>query len=138
MGGTIFIVEDNPTMSDVISWRALEVGFITVGSALDYRGTMEKLLVFSPDQRPDIIIMDILLSGEKDGIDTAIEVQELYDIPIVYISSNLDDPIVERARMTRPQGFIVKPFTDIQLKATLEMALLNKRSFGLQGDGLNS
>lgn len=125
MGGTIFVVDDNPTMIDIISWRALEVGFTAVGSAEDYEGTMEQLSQFSPDQRPDIIIMDILLPGTKDGIETAIEIVEKYDLPIVYITSSMDDSIIERAKKTKPHGYILKPFTDDQLKATLEMALNN-------------
>lgn len=125
MGHTLFIVEDNPTMADIISWRAVEVGFTVVGSAEDYESTMEKLMTFSPDQRPDIIIVDILLPGSKDGIETAIEIQALYDCSIVYITSSTDDSIIERAKKTRPQGYIIKPFSDDQLKATLEMALKN-------------
>lgn len=123
MAGTIFIVEDNPTMIDIISWRALEVGFTVIGSADDYESVMEQLSQFHPDQRPDIIIMDILLPGTKDGIESAIEIQEIYDIPIVYITSSMDDSIIERAKKTKPRGYILKPFTDNQLKATLEMAL---------------
>lgn len=125
LGGTIFVVEDNPTMSDIISWRALEVGFTTVGSATDYESTMEGLSAYSPEQRPQIIIMDILLPGEKDGIDTAIEIMEIYDIPIIYITSSMDDLIIERAKKTKPRGYILKPFTDDQLKATLVMAQAN-------------
>ncbi|HWQ65388.1 MAG TPA: response regulator [Methanospirillum sp.] len=127
VGGTIFIVEDNPTMSDLISWRSLEVGFITVGSAWDYQSAMERLEAFSPDMLPEIILMDITFPGEKDGIDTAIEITEKYNIPIVYISSSMDDSTLERAKLTKPFGFIIKPFSDEQLQATLEMALQNKR-----------
>ena len=67
--------------------------------------------------------MDINLPGEKDGIMTAEEIQKKFFIPIVYISSVMDDPTIERAKLTKPRGFIVKPFTDNQLKATVEMAL---------------
>lgn len=66
--------------------------------------------------------MDINLPGEMDGIDAASEIIEKFKIPIVYISSILDADIMERAK-TKPRGYIVKPFTDNQLRATIEMAL---------------
>lgn len=122
MGG-IFIVEDNPVINDLISWRLTELGFDVCGSADDHQSAIKKLGEFSKDQLPALILMDINLPGEVDGIMTATEIQGKYTIPIVYISSVMDDPIIERAKLTKPRGFIVKPFTDNQLKATVEMAL---------------
>lgn len=122
MGG-IFIVEDNPVINDLISWRLTELGFDVCGSADDHQSAIKKLAEFSKDQLPALILMDINLPGEVDGIMTATEIQGKYTIPIVYISSVMDDPIIERAKLTKPRGFIVKPFTDNQLKATVEMAL---------------
>ncbi|HWQ64272.1 MAG TPA: response regulator [Methanospirillum sp.] len=121
--GGIFIVEDNPVINDLISWRLTELGFSVMGTAEDYLGALEKLEQYTPDKRPKLVLMDINLPGEKDGIMAAEEIQNKFSIPIVYISSVMDDPTIERAKLTKPRGFIVKPFTDNQLKATVEMAL---------------
>ena len=123
MDGSIFIVEDNPVINDLISWRLTELGFHVMGSAEDYQSVMEKLSQYQRDELPHLILMDINLPGETDGITAATEIQEKYQIPIVYISSLMDDEIMERAKQTKPRGYIVKPFTDNQLKATVEMAL---------------
>ena len=123
MEGAIFIVEDNPVINDLISWRLTELGFTVMGTAEDYPGALEKLEQYAPDKRPKLVLMDINLPGEKDGIMAAEDIQSRFSIPIVYISSVMDDPTIERAKLTKPRGFIVKPFTDNQLKATVEMAL---------------
>ncbi len=117
--GTIFIVEDNPVIADLISWRLSEMGYRVAGIAEDSASAMIKV----NEIRPDLILMDINLPGEKDGIEVAQEIIDTYNIPIVYISSILDERIMERAKVTKPRGYIVKPFTDNQLKATIEMAM---------------
>ena len=122
MDGTIFIVEDNPVINDLISWRLTELGFQVMGSAEDHPGAIEKIEKCAPDKRPKLVLMDINL-GETDGITAAAEIQQKFGIPIVYISSIMDEAIIERAKQTKPRGYIVKPFTDNQLKATIEMAL---------------
>jgi len=121
--GAIFIVEDNPVINDLISWRLTELGFTVMGTAEDYKGALDKLEQYAPEKRPKLVLMDINLPGEKDGIMAAEDIQSRFSIPIVYISSVMDDPTIERAKLTKPRGFIVKPFTDNQLKATVEMAL---------------
>ncbi|HOL41410.1 MAG TPA: response regulator [Methanospirillum sp.] len=117
--GTIFIVEDNPVIADLISWRLTEMGYRVVGTAED----STQALVRIEEIRPTLVLMDINLPGEMDGIDTAVEIIKRFSIPIVYISSILDSEIMERAKKTKPLGYIVKPFTDNQLRATIEMAL---------------
>jgi len=123
--GGIFIVEDNPVINDLISWRLTEMGFAVNGSAEDHPSAMKKLSEYSQEDLPNLVLMDINLPGDTDGIMSATEIQERFNIPIVYISSIIDDLIIERAKHTKPRGYIVKPFTDNQLKATVEMALQN-------------
>lgn len=121
--GRIFIVEDNPVISDLISWRLTELGFLVIGTAEDHPDAIRHIEDYNPDERPDLVLMDINLPGDTDGITAAIEIQDKYAIPIVFISSIMDDAIIERAKQAKPRGYIVKPFTDNQLKATVEMAL---------------
>ncbi|NLV28036.1 MAG: response regulator [Methanomicrobiales archaeon] len=116
---TIFIVEDNPVIADLISWRLTEMGYKVVGAAEDSTEALERIEKI----QPGLVLMDINLPGERDGIETAQEISTRYNIPIVYISSVLDSDVMERAKKTKPRGYIVKPFTDNQLKATIEMAM---------------
>ncbi|OQA59822.1 MAG: two-component response regulator [Euryarchaeota archaeon ADurb.Bin294] len=116
---TIFIVEDNPVIADLISWRLTEMGYHVAGTAED----STQALIRIGEIHPALVLMDINLPGEMDGIDAASEIIEKFKIPIVYISSILDADIMERAKKTKPRGYIVKPFTDNQLRATIEMAL---------------
>jgi len=115
----IFIVEDNQVIADLISWRLTEMGYHVAGTACDSTEAM----IGVEEIRPALVLMDIDLPGDMDGIETAREIIKRYNIPIVYISSMLDPDIMERAKVTKPRGYIVKPFTDNQLRATIEMAL---------------
>jgi len=117
----IFIVEDNPVIADLISWRLSEMGYNVAGTAEDSDDALIQIEKF----KPSLVLMDINLPGELDGIETAAEINRRFNIPIVYISSVLDTPVIERAKKTKPKGYIVKPFSDNQLRATVEMALQN-------------
>lgn len=116
---TIFIVEDNPVIADLISWRLTEMGYQVAGTAEDSTQAMSRI----KEIMPSLVLMDISLPGDMDGIDAATEIIKNFGIPIVYISSILDAEVIERAKKTKPRGYIVKPFTDNQLRATIEMAL---------------
>ncbi|MGV8108887.1 response regulator [Methanospirillum purgamenti] len=116
---TLFIVEDNPVIADLISWRLSEMGYNVAGTAEDSIEALSRI----EEILPTLVLMDINLPGEMDGIEVASEIIRKFNIPIVYISSIIDSAIMERAKKTKPRGYIVKPFTDNQLRATIEMAL---------------
>lgn len=73
--------------------------------------------------RPDLILMDIVLKGDIDGIETASEIRKLYNIPIVYLTAYEDDKTLKRAKITEPLGYILKPFEERYLRSSIEMAL---------------
>lgn len=73
--------------------------------------------------RPDLVIMDIVLKGVKDGISTATEIKARYGIPMIYLTAYEDEKTLERAKLTEPFGYILKPFAERDLRATIEMAL---------------
>jgi PAS domain S-box-containing protein len=84
--------------------------------------------------RPDLVLMDIKLEGEMDGIDAACEIRKLYDIPVIYLTAYSDEKTVERAKMTEPSGFLVKghgiitkPFEESELHAAIEITLYRHR-----------
>ncbi len=95
------------------------MGYQVAGTAEDSTQAMSRI----KEIMPSLVLMDISLPGDMDGIDAATEIIKNFGIPIVYISSILDAEIIERAKKTKPRGYIVKPFTDNQLRATIEMAL---------------
>src|SRR5690606_12187002 len=79
------------------------------------------------DILPDLILMDIRLKGVMDGIETAREINTLADIPVVYLTAFADDSTIERAKLTEPFGYLLKPFDKKSLHTTIEMALYKHR-----------
>lgn len=73
--------------------------------------------------KPDLILMDIALKGKMDGIDAAKQINKTMDCPIVFLTANADRATVERAKATGPFGYLIKPFDDIELAITIEMAI---------------
>lgn len=76
--------------------------------------------------RPDLVLLDVKIKGDQDGIELGGIIQEQYKVPFVYITSYSDKETVNRAKKTRPLGFIVKPFTKDDVYAAIEVALFNK------------
>jgi PAS domain S-box-containing protein/putative nucleotidyltransferase with HDIG domain len=82
----------------------------------------DKALSSIDDNTPDLILMDIKIEGEIDGIDTTTEIMSRYDIPVVYLTANADEATLNRAKKTNPFGYLVKPFEEIDLNATIQIA----------------
>lgn len=72
---------------------------------------------------PDLILIDIILDGEKDGITPVEEIKKKHDIPIVYITAHSDDKQLQRAKKTGPNGYLIKPIKQEELLSTIEIAL---------------
>jgi CheY-like chemotaxis protein len=75
--------------------------------------------------KPDIILMDIRLKGSMDGIEAASIIRSRYDLPVIYLTAHADAEILERARMTEPAGFLVKPVGKDAVKAAIIVVLHN-------------
>lgn len=75
------------------------------------------------EERPDLVIMDITLSGEMDGIEASRRIRSCSKIPVVYLTAHSDDTVFQRAKITEPFGYIVKPFDDRELNIAVEIAL---------------
>ena len=74
-------------------------------------------------ERPDLVLMDIRLKGEKDGIQAAKEIRQQVDVPIVYLTAHSDQLTVDRAKATEHDGFLLKPFHSRELQSTIEVAM---------------
>ena len=115
----IFIVEDDDILARVEDWRLKNLGYLISGRAATGAEAIDGVMT----KRPDLVLMDINIRGSMDGIETAMMIKKRYDIPIVYMSSHPTDITVERARETKPEGFIIKPFQDNDLRVAIELAL---------------
>ncbi len=83
----------------------------------------EEGVAIATRERPDLVLMDIRLKGEKDGLQAAKEIREQIDVPIVYLTAHSDRLTVDRAKKTDHDGFILKPFLRRELQTTIEVAM---------------
>jgi DNA-binding LytR/AlgR family response regulator len=75
------------------------------------------------EQTPDLVLMDIMLKGNMSGIEAAEQVRERFSIPIIYLTAYADESTLSKAKITEPYGYIIKPFKEIDLRTSIEMAL---------------
>ena len=115
----ILIVEDEATVARDIAQQLTRLGYEPV--AQTPRG--EEALVLAEQLRPNLVLMDIQLAGEMDGIAAAQAIRERFAIPVVFLAAFVADETLERAKVTEPFGYIIKPFQDRELRTVIEMAL---------------
>jgi len=115
----ILIVEDEMIIGANISLQLSKLGYEVNG--IVPRG--EEALANIKQDRPDIVLMDIQLKGEMDGIETAQRMQNDYDIPIIYLTANTDEEYFNRAKETNPYAFISKPFKKLDLQHAIELTI---------------
>jgi len=116
---TILIVEDDGILVAQLQDRLTGLGY-TVLEPVD---SGEAAIAAVKAQPPDIVLMDIMLAGAMDGITAAGRIQSAADIPIVYLTGYSQDLLLQQAKVTAPYGYLVKPVSERELAATLEMAL---------------
>ncbi|MCG2419314.1 response regulator [Aequorivita sp. F47161] len=115
----ILIVEDEMVIAANISLQLSDLGYEVTG--ILPRG--EEALLNIKIDKPDIVLMDIQLKGEMDGIETACQIELQYNIPIIYLTANTDDAHFIRAKKTHPYAFISKPFKKLDLQRAIELTL---------------
>ncbi len=119
----IMVVEDEWVTADDLRMSLQSLGY-TVTSTVS---SGEEAIKNAEKDRPDLVLMDIVLKGKMDGIEAASQIRSCYDIPIIYLTAYADEKILERARVTEPFGYIVKPFVNEDLKIAIEIALYKHR-----------
>jgi DNA-binding NarL/FixJ family response regulator len=117
----ILIVEDEPVIAENISIYLDNNDFEVSGIAYDSEDALQQL----QQQTPDAVILDINLESEQDGIDIARHINEHYQLPFLFLTSYSDKHTLERAKQVQPAGYIVKPFNERTLLASLEIAISN-------------
>jgi len=120
----ILIVEDEMIIAANISLQLTELGYEVTG--IIPRG--EDALLHIKENKLDIILLDINLKGKLDGIETAEAMQKTHNIPIIYLTANIDDDHFNRAKQTHPYGFISKPFKKLDLQRAIELTISQLRS----------
>lgn len=118
----ILIVEDEDLFSTHIAMQIDQMGYKVIGQVDD----SVQALDIVKEMSVDLIIMDINIQGKYDGIELAEMIASTHHIPIVFITSNQDDLTFRRAQRSNPAAFLVKPFSDLQLKRTIDLALQSK------------
>jgi PAS domain S-box-containing protein len=124
----IMIVEDEPITAEDLQEALIEMGYTVnamVSTAADAIREAERT-------RPDLIIMDIHIRGDIDGVDAARTIRQRFDIPAVYLTAHADAETLSRAKLAEPLGYIIKPFQEPEMQATIEMAL-HKQSIDRHG-----
>jgi len=115
----ILVVEDDMIIAAKISLQLTNLGYEVTG--IVPRG--EEAIQLVAVNQPDLVLLDINLKGKIDGIETAHRMQKNGDVPIIYLTANTDEATFNRAKATRPQAFISKPFNQLDLQRAIELAI---------------
>ena len=115
----ILVVEDESIVAMDIKHRLENMGYIVPAITSSGEEAVEK----ASETNPDLVLMDIVLKGEMDGIDAAQQIKDNLDIPVVYLTAYSDERTLKRAKITGPFGYIIKPFEDRELHSAIEVAL---------------
>jgi diguanylate cyclase (GGDEF)-like protein/PAS domain S-box-containing protein len=119
MKSRLLLVEDEAFIALEIRDRLQDMGYEVCDMAASGPDALQKVGTL----RPDLVLMDINLTGGMSGIEAAVRVREEFDIPVVYLTAHADEEILEQARKTEPYGYLLKPFQDRELRVCIEMAL---------------
>jgi len=113
----IFIVEDEVIVASDIAETLKSLGYSIAGTTRSGENAMVKV----PETKPDLVIMDIHLMGKLDGIQTAEELHKVCDIPLIYLTAYADKVLLDRAKLTEPYGYLIKPYDERELLSVIEM-----------------
>jgi len=119
----ILIVEDDPITVLHLKEMLKLKGYGIIGPESDGLSAVETAI----REEPDLILMDVIIGGEIDGIDTAMRIQSDLDVPVVYLTASTDDANLKRAQETDPYGYLIKPVKEYDLYSAIETALTRHR-----------
>jgi two-component system cell cycle sensor histidine kinase/response regulator CckA len=117
--GHILIVEDEAVSASMIEHQLLKLGYGVAGIA----GSGDEAIILAERCRPDLVLMDIGLEGDMDGVEAATIIRHKFEIPVIYLTGNSDEATIKRARSTEAHGYLNKPMPAPMLHSTLQMAL---------------
>jgi response regulator RpfG family c-di-GMP phosphodiesterase len=115
----VLVVEDEGIIAADIQDRLVSLGYDVPATA----ASGEEALLKIPQYSPDVVLMDIVLQGQMDGVEAAAEIRQRFEIPVVFLTAHADESTLKRAKITEPFAYIIKPFEERELHTALEMAL---------------
>lgn len=119
----VFLVEDEPIIASGIQRKVEQLGYEVAGGASSGEAAVRAIA----EVKPDLVLMDIKLEGQLDGIETAAEIKKTWDAPVIFLTAYADEATLERATGQDPFAYIVKPFTDRELFGAIEVAMHRHR-----------
>jgi diguanylate cyclase (GGDEF)-like protein/PAS domain S-box-containing protein len=120
----ILVVEDESIVALDIQDRLESLGYEVPATVASGERAVEQ----AGSLRPDLVLMDIQLQGRMDGVEAADQIRQRFGIPVIYLTANADHPTVQRAKVTEPFGYVIKPFEERELHTTIEVALYKHRA----------
>lgn len=119
----ILVVEDEAIIAMEVESRLAGMGYEVVGCA----ASAEQALAIARANKPDLTLMDIHIRGDRDGISVAAELRDQFGIPCVFLTAYGDSATIERASQTGPMGYLLKPFSDREIHAAIEVGLYREK-----------
>lgn len=131
----VLVVENEAIVALDIRLQLVELGYEPVGQAM----RSDEAVHLAGQLRPDLVLMDIELADSTDGVAAAQAIQDRYAIPVVFLSAFSAHEVMARARLVKPYGYIVKPFSQWEMRTVMEIALYkHKAGLNTCGCGLHS
>jgi len=119
----ILVVEDEAIVAKDIQQSLRKSGY----NVVDTVSSGEAAIKAVEEHKPDLIMLDIMLKGEMSGVDTSEYIKKNHNIPVIFLTAYADQSTLDRAKVTEPYGYIIKPFKEIDLHTTIEMALFKHK-----------
>lgn len=124
MKARVLIVEDSYIVSFHLQKTLETENYVVLGQC----DSGEKAIDMCRNEKPDIILMDVMLNDLMDGVDAALIIKKLFDLPIIFITALSDKNTIERAKIAQPYGFLTKPFQDKEILTVIEVAIYKHQS----------
>ncbi|MBP1730359.1 MAG: putative sensor protein [Deltaproteobacteria bacterium] len=115
----VLVVEDESVVSKDIQESLKGLGYVVCGTAMAGEEAIKK----AESLHPDLVLMDIVLKGEIDGVEAAETIRSRFHVPVIYLTAYSDENTLNRAKVTEPSGYILKPFDERELHTTIEVAM---------------
>jgi signal transduction histidine kinase len=116
---SVYIIEDDDLSSEHLKIHLLDRGYEISGCA----ASAEAAILAIEELQPSIVFVDIVLSGKMDGIEAASIIEDRFRLPIIYLTAHHDRRFFERAKLTTPCAYLLKPFNEAELELTIDMAI---------------
>ncbi len=115
----ILIVEDEIIVAMELEEKLRSLGYRVAGIVSSGEAAIRRV----DETKPDLVLMDIRLQGDMDGIDAAKAIHSVSDVPVVFLTAYADEATVQRAKPVLPMGYLIKPFSEAELRTTIEISL---------------